>query len=417
MPAVVLVMGKKEGCNKMNKKVHFVTAPFLFGSDRSCPKEGLKPIRCIIIVIGGDVIFRLVEIGETDAHQGELGVEDEVIGPAALLAGGKISHELWVGGEVGVGEGHVEGNVGHGGDVGGGIVVEVQVDRFAVVGKVEEGLEVGAGSECLIQFFHHVVVEEDGIVILVAIGIVAVDLLVAFGMVIGVGHVASHIMKDDEGLLAALHACELFGEGIVVDVKVGGGAEMAVLPVLLVGFGGNDGGRGIPDAEADLVADPYGVESGGFGGFDEGGGVCEGHVVVLVLCGQSIGECRDGLHVAAVSVIKEKEVRVVSARRKVGRGRTRVAIDIHVLTVLGFTDGKDIEAGSGSCLKIHEAMGALFGLLCKVCISFPVVLYTDPGGGDRIMRGKDETGGDDSKKGETSEARRAGKGRPMAAFL
>ena len=29
MPAIVLVMGKKEGCNKMNKKVHFVTAPFL----------------------------------------------------------------------------------------------------------------------------------------------------------------------------------------------------------------------------------------------------------------------------------------------------------------------------------------------------------------------------------------------------
>ena len=28
MPAIVLVMGKKEGCNKMNKKVHFVTAPF-----------------------------------------------------------------------------------------------------------------------------------------------------------------------------------------------------------------------------------------------------------------------------------------------------------------------------------------------------------------------------------------------------
>ena len=27
MPAIVLVMGKKEGCNKMNKKVHFVTAP------------------------------------------------------------------------------------------------------------------------------------------------------------------------------------------------------------------------------------------------------------------------------------------------------------------------------------------------------------------------------------------------------
>ena len=28
MPAILLVMGKKEGCNKMNKKVHFVTAPF-----------------------------------------------------------------------------------------------------------------------------------------------------------------------------------------------------------------------------------------------------------------------------------------------------------------------------------------------------------------------------------------------------
>lgn len=329
MPAVVLVMGKKEGCNKMNKKVHFVTAPFLFGSDRSCPKEGLKPIRCIIIVIGGDVIFRLVEIGETDAHQGELGVEDEVIGPAALLAGGKISHELRVRGEVGV-----------------GIVVEVQVDRFAVVGKVEEGLEVGAGRECLIQFFHHVVVEEDGIVILVAIGIVAVDLLVAFGMVVGVGHVASHIMKDDEGLLAALHACELFGEGIVVDVKVGGGAEVTVSPVLLVSFRGDDGGRGIPGAEADLVADPDGMESGGFGDFDERGGVCEGHVVVLVLRGQSIGECRDGLHVTAVGVIKEKEVRVVSARRKPGGGRAWVAIDTHVLTVLRFADGKDVEAGS-----------------------------------------------------------------------
>jgi hypothetical protein len=24
----VLVMGKKEGCNKMSKKTHFVTAPF-----------------------------------------------------------------------------------------------------------------------------------------------------------------------------------------------------------------------------------------------------------------------------------------------------------------------------------------------------------------------------------------------------
>lgn len=110
-------------------------------------------------------------------------------------------------------------------------------------------------------------------------------------------------------------------------------------------------------------------------------------------------------------------MRVVSARRKVGRGRTRVAIDTQVLTVLGFTDGKDIEAGSGSCLKIHEAMGALFGLRCKVCISFPVVLYTDPGGGDRIMRGKDEAGGDDSKKGETSEERGTGKGCSLAAFL
>lgn len=31
MPAIVLVMGKKEGCNKMSKKTHFVTAPFLLG--------------------------------------------------------------------------------------------------------------------------------------------------------------------------------------------------------------------------------------------------------------------------------------------------------------------------------------------------------------------------------------------------
>jgi len=29
MPAIVLVMGKKEGCNKMSKKSHFVTALFL----------------------------------------------------------------------------------------------------------------------------------------------------------------------------------------------------------------------------------------------------------------------------------------------------------------------------------------------------------------------------------------------------
>ena len=31
MPAIVLVMGKKEGCNKMSKKTHFVTAPFFAG--------------------------------------------------------------------------------------------------------------------------------------------------------------------------------------------------------------------------------------------------------------------------------------------------------------------------------------------------------------------------------------------------
>ena len=30
MPAIVLVMRKKEGCNKMSKKTHFVTAPFLY---------------------------------------------------------------------------------------------------------------------------------------------------------------------------------------------------------------------------------------------------------------------------------------------------------------------------------------------------------------------------------------------------
>lgn len=29
MPAIALVMGKKEGCNKMGLKTHFVTAPFL----------------------------------------------------------------------------------------------------------------------------------------------------------------------------------------------------------------------------------------------------------------------------------------------------------------------------------------------------------------------------------------------------
>ena len=28
MPAIVLVMRKKEGCNKMSKKTHFVTAPY-----------------------------------------------------------------------------------------------------------------------------------------------------------------------------------------------------------------------------------------------------------------------------------------------------------------------------------------------------------------------------------------------------
>ena len=32
MPAIVLVMGKKEGCNKMSKKTHFVTAPFAVGA-------------------------------------------------------------------------------------------------------------------------------------------------------------------------------------------------------------------------------------------------------------------------------------------------------------------------------------------------------------------------------------------------
>ena len=176
--------------------------------------------------------------------------------------------------------------------------------------------------------------EEDGIVVLVTIGVVAVNSVIAFGMVVGVGHVASHVVQDDESLLAALHACELFGEGIVVDVKVSGGAEVTVSPVLLVGFGGDDGGRGIPCAKADLVADPDGVESGGFGGFDEGGSVCKGNVVVLVLRCQSIGERGDGLHVAAVGVIKEEKVRVVSARRKPWGGRTRVAVDAHVLTVL-----------------------------------------------------------------------------------
>ena len=30
MPAIALVMGKKEGCNKMGLKTHFVTAPFCF---------------------------------------------------------------------------------------------------------------------------------------------------------------------------------------------------------------------------------------------------------------------------------------------------------------------------------------------------------------------------------------------------
>ena len=30
MPAIALVMGKKEGCNKMGLKTHFVTAPFAF---------------------------------------------------------------------------------------------------------------------------------------------------------------------------------------------------------------------------------------------------------------------------------------------------------------------------------------------------------------------------------------------------
>ena len=29
MPAIVLVMRKKEGCNKMSKKTHFVTAPLI----------------------------------------------------------------------------------------------------------------------------------------------------------------------------------------------------------------------------------------------------------------------------------------------------------------------------------------------------------------------------------------------------
>lgn len=29
MPAIVLGMGKKEGCNKMSKKAHFVTAPLV----------------------------------------------------------------------------------------------------------------------------------------------------------------------------------------------------------------------------------------------------------------------------------------------------------------------------------------------------------------------------------------------------
>ena len=33
MPAIVLVMGKKEGCNKMSKKTHFVTTTFLLCSE------------------------------------------------------------------------------------------------------------------------------------------------------------------------------------------------------------------------------------------------------------------------------------------------------------------------------------------------------------------------------------------------
>ena len=69
---------------------HFFTALFLFRRDRPCPKEGLKPIRCIVIVIGGDVILRFIEALEANAHQGELGIEEEVIRPAAFLMRGEI---------------------------------------------------------------------------------------------------------------------------------------------------------------------------------------------------------------------------------------------------------------------------------------------------------------------------------------
>ena len=32
MPAIVLGMEKQEGCNKMSKKTHFVTAPYFYKS-------------------------------------------------------------------------------------------------------------------------------------------------------------------------------------------------------------------------------------------------------------------------------------------------------------------------------------------------------------------------------------------------
>lgn len=53
MPAIVLVMRKKEGCNKMSKKTHFVTAPFRRQAARfeidSILSRGQAPVYICII--------------------------------------------------------------------------------------------------------------------------------------------------------------------------------------------------------------------------------------------------------------------------------------------------------------------------------------------------------------------------------
>ena len=160
-----------------------------------------------------------------------------------------------------------------------------------------------------------------------------------------VADVAAHQVDDDElAPVLRIDLPQVGDESRVEVLRHDIRADVLVDPVLIITGAPDRADRRIPDAVAGLVRNPCGMEAGLPCHVNDGVGIDQLHIIVLVLLRQGFGQYLNGLCVAGIGMIEEGIVRVCGRFGLERRGISVIAIDTHVVARQGLADDEDVDA-------------------------------------------------------------------------